>query len=605
MKRIVALIRQPASAVAVLALTVGAPAQVKPDEGKKVFFETAHVNLINVEVFVADRAGNPVTGLTREDFEVFEDGHPVTVTNFYAAEPPATSPTSATAPGGSPPQGEATPEQPQLLPVEQRLSVVVFVDNSGVTLAQRNMALRHAHDLLATCLRIPHTRAMVATVDTRTHVRQEFTSNLTLLDAALKKVKAEPTDPAAGAIGNTLIERAITRIALPSEPADFGAINPRLGAQSRDFAREEARSVLQAIRSSAEASYERSRAMMSSMTDFVGSLAGFPGRKVVFYIGNGFALRPGESLLLKWENRFGNAGIEKGFSALSEASRLQLTSEFRDVVARANADRVMFYPIDATGSAALRGASAEEAVLDPSPGADVSEEMGKQQSLQYLALATGGTTVVSTPGPSPALARALQDLQTYYSLAYPAPRIGDGRDHAISVKVRRQGVAFRYRRHYLDKTADERVVERNLSALLHNSGSNSLDVDVAVGTPARRGKGAFSVPLSVTLPLGNLVLLPENGSHHGSISIFLAAKDLDDRITPPVKRQFPIDVPTDKLATAVRQNLRFVFELVMTRGPQTVAVSVRDDLAEVESTVTARFSVIEQANQVTIQRRQS
>jgi hypothetical protein len=34
-------------------------------------------------------------------------------------------------------------------------------------------------------------------------------------------------------------------------------------------------------------------------------------------------------------------------------------------------------------------------------------------------------------------------------------------------------------------------------------------------------------------------------------------------------------------------------------------VSVRDDLAEVESTVTARFSVIEQADKVTIQGRQS
>jgi VWFA-related protein len=605
MSRIIALIRQLVSAVAVLALTVGAPAQDKPDAGKKVFFETAHVNLINVEVFVADRAGDPVTGLGPEDFEVFEDGHRVSVTNFFAAEPPEYSPVPATSPVGSQQREETMMEQPQLLPVEQRLSVVVFVDNSGVTGAQRNMALRHAHDLLATCLHIPHTQAMVVTVDTRTHVRQEFTSDLSVLDAALEKVRAEPTDPTAGAISNALIERAMTRISVPSQSVDFGIGNLRSGAEFQDFARQDARAILQAIRSSAEASYERSRAMMTSMTNFIASLAGFPGRKVVFYVGNGFALRPGESLFLKWENRFGNAGIENGFSALLEASRLQLTSAFRDVVARANADRVMFYAIDATGSAPVRGASAEQAVLDPSPGAEVSDEMGKQQSLQYLALATGGTTVASTPGPSSALAQALRDLQTYYSLAYPAPRIGDGRDHAITVKVHREGATVRYRRHYLDKTADERVVERNLSALLHNSGSNSLDVDVAVGTPTRHAHAAFSVPLLVTVPVGKLVLVPEGGSHRGSISIFVAAKDLDDRITPPVKRQFPINVPDDKLATAMSQNLRFVFELVMARGPQTVAVSVRDDLAEVESTVTARFSVVERANKVTIQGRES
>jgi hypothetical protein len=31
--------------------------------------------------------------------------------------------------------------------------------------------------------------------------------------------------------------------------------------------------------------------------------------------------------------------------------------------------------------------------------------------------------------------------------------------------------------------------------------------------------------------------------------------------------------------------------VMMARGPQTVAVSVRDDLAQAESTVTARFTV--------------
>ena len=608
MRRIIRFIRQPASMVAVLALAGGAPAQEKPTQDKpaqekpaqeaKPFFETAQVNLINVEVFVTDRAGNPVTGLGPGDFEVFEDGHPVNVTNFYSAMPQ--EPAAAPAAPGGPPE-TAAPEQPVIPPVEQRLSVVVFVDNSGVTGLDRNLALRHAHDLLATCLEMPRTQAMVATLDLRAHVRQEFTTNLTLLDAALEKVKGEPTDPMSGAINTALIERAMDRINVPTQPQDLADSTRKSGAESADFAREEARSILDAIRSSAEASFERTRAMMASMGTFIESLAGFPGRKVVFYIGNGISLQPGESLFLKWEKRFGDANLEPGFSAPLEASRSSLSNDFRGVVARANADRVMFYAIDARGSASLRGGTAEQAILNPEPGTEVSEEMGKQQSLAYLASATGGTTIASTPGPSPALAQALTDLQTYYSLGYPAPRMGDGKDHTITVKVRRDAVKVRYRTHYLDKTADERVIERNLSALLHNSGSNSLDVDVSVGTPSRRDSGTFVVPLLVTVPLGKLVLLPEGDAHRGSVTMFIAAKDLDDRITPPVKRVFPIKIPDEHLDAALGQNARFVFEMVMTRGPQTVAVSVRDDLAAVESTVTARFSVIESANQVTIQ----
>jgi VWFA-related protein len=601
MSWIIRFMRRPMVMMAVLALTVGAAAQDKPAPGKAAgtFFDTAQVNLINVEVFVTDRAGNPITGLGPLDFDVFEDGRPVKITNFYAAEPPEPSTGVATP---SDKAEEPVPEQQPLLPVEQRLSVVILVDNSGVTAAERNLALKHAHDVLTSCLSIPHTQAMVVSVDERAHVRQEFTSDITLLDAALEKIKTAPADPDAGAIDTALIVRAMDRIPVANGPVDFAPSSTiKSGIETVDFAREEARSILSAIRSSVEASYERTRAMISSVAHFVESLAGFPGRKVVFYFGDGVPMRPGESLLLRWENRFGNANLVPGFSAALEASQTSLTSEFRTVIARANADRVMFYAIDARGSATLRGPSAEQAVLDPEPGTNVSEELSKQQSLQFLTSATGGTTIASTPGSSAALAHALTDLQTYYSLAYAAPRIGDGKEHAITVRVHRDDVKVRYRRQYLDKTADERVVDRNLSALLHNSGSNSLNVDISVGTPSRRGHGTFIVPLAVTVPLGKLALLPDGDTHNGSVSIFVSAKDLDDRITPPVKREFPISIPNDKLATALGQSARFIFEMLMTRGPQTVAVSVRDDVAAMESTVSARFAVVERANQVTIQ----
>ncbi len=48
--------------------------------------ERIDVTVINVDVMVTDRAGHPVSGLTREDFEVFEDGRPQKITNFYTIE---------------------------------------------------------------------------------------------------------------------------------------------------------------------------------------------------------------------------------------------------------------------------------------------------------------------------------------------------------------------------------------------------------------------------------------------------------------------------------------------------------------------------------------
>src|SRR5712692_9273652 len=40
------------------------------------------VHVVNVDVSVTDANGNPIPGLSKDDFEILEDGHPQKVTNF-------------------------------------------------------------------------------------------------------------------------------------------------------------------------------------------------------------------------------------------------------------------------------------------------------------------------------------------------------------------------------------------------------------------------------------------------------------------------------------------------------------------------------------------
>src|ERR671914_2138634 len=54
------------------------------------------VNVVDVDVTVRDAAGNFVTGLAAEDFEVFEDGKPQTIQTFSYIELPAQKRTSFT-----------------------------------------------------------------------------------------------------------------------------------------------------------------------------------------------------------------------------------------------------------------------------------------------------------------------------------------------------------------------------------------------------------------------------------------------------------------------------------------------------------------------------
>src|SRR5688572_28130038 len=52
------------------------------------------VNVVDVDVTVKDAQGNFVTGLTADDFEVFEDGKPQTIQTFSYIELPAQPRTS-------------------------------------------------------------------------------------------------------------------------------------------------------------------------------------------------------------------------------------------------------------------------------------------------------------------------------------------------------------------------------------------------------------------------------------------------------------------------------------------------------------------------------
>lgn len=63
------------------------PEKINPDQ---VYTLSTESNLVNVDVLVTDRNGNPITGLSKKNFKVLDDGVPQSVTNFSTAEAPMT-----------------------------------------------------------------------------------------------------------------------------------------------------------------------------------------------------------------------------------------------------------------------------------------------------------------------------------------------------------------------------------------------------------------------------------------------------------------------------------------------------------------------------------
>lgn len=73
--------------------TQPAPAPEKKTETinpKEVFTLSTSTNLVNVDVTVLDKNGNPIPQLGKRNFKVYDDGVPQMVTNFATAEAPLT-----------------------------------------------------------------------------------------------------------------------------------------------------------------------------------------------------------------------------------------------------------------------------------------------------------------------------------------------------------------------------------------------------------------------------------------------------------------------------------------------------------------------------------
>ena len=131
----------------------------QPPAQRAVEAEATNVTAIVVDVVVRDKQGNPIQGLTADDFQIFEDGVPQDLGSLTAVSKPpvtpVTQPGAATTVAGAPgePVGEAAKKAPEVLAlVFDRLSAdgraLAFnaanqYIGQGKVVEQRRRRLRH------------------------------------------------------------------------------------------------------------------------------------------------------------------------------------------------------------------------------------------------------------------------------------------------------------------------------------------------------------------------------------------------------------------------------------------------------------------------------
>lgn len=555
-----------ALAEAVLAQQPAAPSVV----------ETVQVNVVNVEVYVTGPDGKPLGGLRKEDFELWEDGEPVSLTNFYASDAVMGVSGAATAEEAPAPAPAATPV-PVPVPEEQALTVVFFVDALNTPMAGRAAVLDQIRRFVESKLD-PGARMLVLSFDRSLKQLSPLTTDRAAALEALAFVGREaPTASALQSERQFILRRLFTQSDRP-----VGGMTPP--CNENDFPAPE---VCLSIKAHVEQLLQLNKALIRGLSRTLDALAGVAGRKALVLVSGGIPPRPGEDLLYI---TFGPAG-----------SPSTVSHDLDEIAARANSGRITFYTVNPRGDelASPIDASDELTVFSAEPGlqqtlrlANQMDLSSRQEGLTDLAVSTGGRTLMAGPGLGNALAQLVEDFGAYYSLGFSPSHVGDGRYHDLKVRLRVRGARVRHREGYLDRTDAQRLAARSHGALLGGERASALRVNAATGTAVKTGS-KYLVPLTVTVAAANLLLLPsaDGAGQEGRVQVTITATDRDGQPSDAHTEGFPIRVPS-ALAEAFKQGeTTFTFELLMRKGSHKVAVIARDELALVEGSLTFEVMV--------------
>jgi VWFA-related protein len=567
---------------AFLPLTLAAQEDQQPETpepiGGLTFIDEVEFTVVNVDVFVRDKKGHPVTGLTVEDFRLFQDGDPRKVTNFAAfseevvAMRLAGAPVEPT-PGPTPGDHVDTDQDlraraPEIKPVY----IVLYIDNEALRPFDRNRVLTQVRRFLREVM-YPHVRVMVVSYQRSLDIIQPFTNDDGSVYDAVKEVFK-----AVG--GRTEYDNQRGRLLrdlgkLREKGAQRGGGNPT-GQQLEMLAR---------IQTYADQIANDLEFGMNALRQVTTSVSGLEGRKFLVYVSSGLPMTPAKDLF----NEFSQ--IYEGASVLPMMMRYNRKRLYDNLTATANAQGVAFITIDATGLGGTGYVSAEYGTpVDPITA--TLYVANHQETLGYMADRTGGRAILNANDVTVGLEDFRNDLFTYYSLGYTISASGSDRVHRIEVKVPdHTEYQVSYRRSFVEKSLATRVQDTVVSGLMYELDDNPMAIR-ATTLEAKPATGSrWMLPLEVSVPLQSIALVQHGEEYVGQVVLFMAARDDKGKQSDLQRREQEIRIPTDDIDRRRNETIVIQMDLLMEEGRYRLSIGVLDSFTRQSSFLTFRREV--------------
>jgi VWFA-related protein len=549
-------------AVAFPGVTFAARPAKDKDKQQPVFSDEARITAVEVPVHVTDRSGSPLTGLSAQDFEVYDEGALQAITGFEVID--LGSPAATT--GSRPPTDELPPAARRHLLL---LFDISFSDPTSVLrarVAARDFAARQLHpsDLVAvaTYSHEGGPRLIVTFTPDRAQVAHAIDS--------LGLDRSSEIDPL----------RFIIQPRGPEGQDSSGQFNPANRTEvssGRGAIAREHFAILAELMDKSERSFKRSQitAFSRSLGELARFLGTIQGRKQVVLFSEGFDSR------LLTGNPLGDleAGdqrsllIATGALARGDSDELygstELQRHLRQMVEEFRRSDCTIQAID------IGGLRAQGDIRDASP-----LNMG-EEGLFYMANETGGELFKDANNLGAQLSEVLERTSLTYLLTFEPQRLSyDGRFHRLKVRLKdRPGREARvsHRMGYYEPRPFEQLhpLEKDLlaaDAIATAARAQEIDVDVLLAAFRATAEWAY-VPIIVEID-GTTLMAGQKGERL-QVEIYAYATDAEGSMRGFFAQEVGLDVSRgrDQLA---QKGLKYYGHLELPPGEYRARVLVRN-----------------------------
>ena len=434
------------------------------------FGEQVEVRLIEIDVVVTDRDGNRVHGLTAADFEILEGKKKQEISNFseYRAEPQ-----SSAQPGQA--QTSSTPRE--------RRSVLIVLDWLPRAWNTRSRAYQQLDALLPELVGegdqvgVVYWNPSFARLDT---LVERSNTNLAVVRNVVREFGEIMTLP--GTSGPSAGE---TNAALATMMTGQEATPAEIAAQQDST-----------LRFAGEEELAKFRRKARGLRRLVDSFGTADAKKAILYVSHDFAM-PGPA-----------------------DQRLTAIDALEDLTRSANAAGVSIYAVRPW----MPGVDTSSEGSGASDSTAIVEEMERNtDSLMHLTLPTGGLFAFGPASVQTLGQRVAEDLTSYYSLAYRARSDGKDRERKIRVRAKNPEYVVRTRESIIEKSKETLARETVLARLFGDAEARDLQFEIVEGKPERSSSSRWLLPLTVRIPVRQLLFAPDGPESVASVKIMIVA----------------------------------------------------------------------------------